>query len=122
MVHLFRFCVSVLMTYNLRHHTESTSLVFPPIGFGVQAGIQFLYDITVAFDIFSPVIMFTETKKILVEQIGDLAGGYPVPGFPEKKSLCSPVPPIQNLSLFKLMLLHIAHRRNRLNKLCSLEF
>ena len=31
-VHLFRFCVSVLMTYNLRHHTESTSLVFPPIG------------------------------------------------------------------------------------------
>ena len=27
-VHLFRVCVSVLMTYNLRHHTESTSLAF----------------------------------------------------------------------------------------------
>ena len=61
-------------------------------------------------------------QKSLVEQIGDPPGGYPVPCFPGKKSLYSPVPLNQNSFLFKLMLLHIANRRDRLNRLYYLEF
>ena len=48
-----------------------------------------LYAITVAFDIFSQVIMFTGIlkQKSLVEQIGGYPGGYPVPCLPEDKKI-----------------------------------
>ena len=42
-VHLFVSEFFVLMTYNLRHHTESTSLVFQPIGLSSSGNPVFIW-------------------------------------------------------------------------------
>ena len=93
-VHLFPFYVSVLMTYNLRHHTESTSLVFPPIGLSSSGNPVFIWH-NGCIRYFLAGQYVYRNKKGLAEQIGDPPGGYPVLGFPKKKkikkSLWSPV-------------------------------